>query len=60
MRPDFSKIQPEFSKENTGKSKPEYEYVAETPEKIGIKPVYTREDLENLEHLEYADRKSVV
>ena len=54
MRPDFSKIQPEFSKENTGKSKPEYEYVAETPEKIGIKPVYTREDLENLEHLEYA------
>lgn len=54
MRPDFSKIQPEFSKENTGKSKPEYEYVAETPEKIGIKPVYTREDIENLEHLEYA------
>jgi len=54
MRPDFSKIQPEFSKENTGKSKPEHEYVAETPEKIGIKPVYTQEDLENLEHLEYA------
>jgi methylmalonyl-CoA mutase len=54
MRPDFSKIQPDFSKENTEKNKPEYEYLAETPEKIGIKPVYTREDFENLEHLEYA------
>lgn len=54
MRPNFNHIQPEFNKETSKRKKPEYSSVAETPEKIYIKPVYTREDIENLEHLEYA------
>ncbi|MFP4620105.1 MAG: methylmalonyl-CoA mutase [Bacteroidales bacterium] len=54
MRPDFSKIQPEFNKKRKTGNKSEYGYVAETPEKISIKPVYTLEDIESLEHLEYA------
>jgi len=54
MRPNFNNIQPDFShlkgKENPKQYKPNWE----TPEKISVKPVYTREDLENLEHLDYA------
>ena len=54
MRPNFNNIQPDFShlkgKDHRGGDKPNWE----TPEKISVKPVYTREDLENLEHLEYA------
>ena len=54
MRPNFNNIQPEFNKENRKRKNPGYSSVTETPEKISIKPVYTREDIEDLEHLEYA------
>ncbi|MBS3770500.1 MAG: methylmalonyl-CoA mutase [Bacteroidales bacterium] len=54
MRPNFNNIQPEFIKKAGERKKAEYSSVAETPEKISLKPVYTREDIENLEHLEYA------
>jgi len=54
MRPNFNDIQPDFSqskeKDHPGGQKTNWE----TPEKVSVKPVYTREDLENLEHLEYA------
>ncbi|MBS3806577.1 MAG: methylmalonyl-CoA mutase [Bacteroidales bacterium] len=54
MRPNFNNIQPDFSplkgEDHRAGDKPNWE----TPEKISVKPVYTREDLENLEHLEYA------
>ena len=54
MRPNFNDIQPDFShlkgEDHPGGQEPNWE----TPEKISVKPVYTREDLENLEHLEYA------
>lgn len=54
MRPNFNHIQPPFNKEQKEKSAPEYKIVWETPEKIPVKSAYTQEDLENLEHLEYA------
>ncbi len=53
MRPNFNNIKPEFEAKGSNKS-PEYKTNWETPEKINVKPVYTKEDLENLEHLEYA------
>src|SRR5512138_3265154 len=51
MRPDFSKIDYKPTPENSGvKAGPEFF----APEHIAIKPFYTREDLEGLEHLQYA------
>lgn len=52
MRPNFNNIEPDFNTEK-GKKK-EYKPIWETPEKINVKPVYTSEDLEKLEHLDYA------
>ncbi|MFO8235562.1 MAG: methylmalonyl-CoA mutase [Bacteroidales bacterium] len=53
MRPNFNNIN--FTPDNKdGKKSPEYKSYWETPEKIKIKPVYTKEDLEELEHLDYA------
>ncbi|MCF8327671.1 MAG: methylmalonyl-CoA mutase [Bacteroidales bacterium] len=59
MRPDFSKI--DINSGNTpDKSFREWEKehgnkaTMETPERINIKPVYGKEDLENMEHLDYA------
>jgi len=54
MRPNFNNIQPEFDKNKGDKGKDQYKPIWETPEKISVKPVYTKEDLENLEHLDYA------
>src|SRR5512142_2753854 len=51
MRPDFSKIDYRPTPEHTA-VKPGQEFYA--PEHIAIKPFYTREDLEGMEHLEYA------
>src|SRR4051794_25851346 len=51
MRPDFSKI--DFQVEGAGRTTtagPEWF----APEHIAIKPFYSREDLEGMEHLEYA------
>ncbi|MCD4711574.1 MAG: methylmalonyl-CoA mutase, partial [Bacteroidales bacterium] len=52
MRPDFSKInfrhiEVEPQKQATGE-------LWETPEHISIKPIYSKEDLDKLEHLRYA------
>ncbi len=54
MRPNFNNIHPDFSHLKGKGSSSDYTPIWETPEKISVKPVYTREDLENLEHLEYA------
>ncbi|MBE0652626.1 MAG: methylmalonyl-CoA mutase [Bacteroidales bacterium] len=59
MKPDFTKINfkanspeginiPEWEKENL------IEHDWETPEHIRVKPVYTKEDMLEMEHLEYA------
>jgi methylmalonyl-CoA mutase len=52
MRPNFNTI--DF---NTGKASvhaPENQESWTTPEQISLKPIYTAEDLEGMEHLEYA------
>jgi methylmalonyl-CoA mutase len=59
MKPDFSKINiKEPSGSNvSGKEWAEKNHISkdwETPEKIPVKPVYTKEDLEKMEHLSYA------
>ncbi|MCF8330987.1 MAG: methylmalonyl-CoA mutase [Bacteroidales bacterium] len=59
MRPDFSKLDIKTTAEQN-ESFREWEKQhrikadMETPEKINIKPVYGKEDLENMEHLDYA------
>lgn len=59
MKPDFSKIDIK-SVEASKKSAAEWEKQAGiskdwmTPEQIPVKPVYSKEDLENMEHLNYA------
>jgi methylmalonyl-CoA mutase len=56
MRPDFSKIdfmpEAEQAPAQTGKAQETREWLS--PEHIPVKSFYTREDLEGLEHLEYA------
>ncbi len=54
MRPDFNKINPDFTENKGGKVKPSEKVVWETPEQIPVKAAYTRKDLEDLEHLHYA------
>ncbi|MFP4605632.1 MAG: methylmalonyl-CoA mutase [Bacteroidales bacterium] len=54
MRPNFNNIKFEGDKKSGGKKSPQYQSNWETPEKIKVKPVYTKEDIENLEHLDYA------
>jgi len=51
MRPKFKNIQPDFDQLKGNKK--EYKPNWETPEKVSVKPAYTKEDLENLEHLDY-------
>lgn len=59
MKPDFSKIDIK-SVEASKKSAAEWEKQVGvskdwmTPEQIPVKPVYSKEDLENMEHLNYA------
>jgi methylmalonyl-CoA mutase len=52
MRPDFSKI--DFRDTQISSDKQSSFPHWETPEHISIKPSYSREDIENLEHLNYA------
>jgi methylmalonyl-CoA mutase len=54
MRPDFNKINPDFTENKGGKVKPSEKVVWETPEQIPVKAAYTQKDLEDLEHLHYA------
>ncbi len=58
MRPDFAKI--DWPSEAQTKSDGEASHVEEwlSPEHIAIKPAYTREDLQGLEHLNYAAGKA--
>lgn len=64
MKPDFKKIEIDLStkqiskkdweekfKQETGKSVEDF--IWETMEKIAVKPLYTKDDLENLEHKDY-------
>ncbi len=53
MRPDFKNI--DIKKSNTSKAKElEKKELWKTPEQIEVKSVYTSDDLENFEHLNYA------
>ncbi|MHC1703056.1 MAG: methylmalonyl-CoA mutase [Tenuifilaceae bacterium] len=52
MRKDFSKINIKEAKSSNKKLNLESNW--KTPELIDVKPVYTAEDLENMEHLNYA------
>ena len=54
MRPDFSKI--DWRTETNAKLSGAVSHAEEwlSPEHIAIKPSYSREDLERLEHLDYA------
>jgi methylmalonyl-CoA mutase len=56
MRPDFSKIElkPEVERAAARESKTQENCAWLSPEHIPVKSFYTREDLEGLEHLEYA------
>ncbi len=57
MRPDFSKINIDTGKDGSFRDwEKQHEIKAdmETPEKINIKPAYGKEDLEKMEHLDYA------
>ncbi|MCB1133665.1 MAG: methylmalonyl-CoA mutase, partial [Verrucomicrobiae bacterium] len=50
-RPDFSSIS--YSAGNTAVEPPSYNSVWDTMEKIPVKPLYTRDDLSGMEHLDY-------
>ncbi len=52
MRKDFSKINIKEAKSSNRKLNTESNWT--TPELIAVKPVFTSEDLENMEHLNYA------
>ena len=52
MRPNFEKINIKEAK--SSKKQQNVESNWKTPELIDVKPVYTAEDLENMEHLSYA------
>ncbi len=52
MRPDFSKV--DFRNIEIPSQRQDSSSTWETPEHISIKPRYGKEDLENLEHLNYA------
>jgi methylmalonyl-CoA mutase len=56
MRPDFSKIElkPEVERAAVRESRTQGNHEWLSPEHIPVKSFYTREDLEGLEHLEYA------
>ncbi len=52
MKPDFKKIN--IDQEHTPEALQTTPEKFVTPEQIAVKPVYSKEDLENLEHLNYA------
>ncbi len=51
MKPNFKDI--DIKKINASGATPQAGEAWETPEQIAVKPVYTKQDLESLEHLEY-------
>lgn len=53
MRPDFSKIQLSFDSDFNNQPEPQVTPPWRTPEQIDIKQLYTADDLQGLEHLEY-------
>ena len=54
-RPDFSKIEYDaYHQKKAQKREYSPDKVWETPEKIPVKPIFSKEDTENLEHLEFA------
>ena len=55
MRPDFSEISYKSELSSNGRDRNgDREKAWETPEKIGVKPVFTESDIAGLEHLDYA------
>lgn len=59
MRPDFSKLDIKTASQQSDsfrewEKQHDIQADMETPEKINIKPAYGKEDLENMEHLDYA------
>ncbi len=54
MRPDFTKIDYHPQPASATPSAPQSGRIWETPEQIPVKPYYSREDLEGMEHLSYA------
>lgn len=55
MNPDFSKLNPNFRETSSIADAPKTEIsgVWHTNEQIPVKPIYRKEDIENLEHLDY-------
>jgi methylmalonyl-CoA mutase len=54
MKPDFSTLKPDFRAavaQTSGQETPQK--IWQTNEQIGVKPLYTKADLEQLEHLDY-------
>ena len=51
MRPNFKNI--DIKNTKASGTTPQAGESWNTPEQIAVKPVYTKKDLENLEHLEY-------
>ena len=58
MKPDYKKINPRAKESSATKNISPTETVSpplwQTPEHISVKPVYTKEDIQNMEHLEFA------
>ena len=52
MKPDYRKIDLKHIEKSSGVHSVEAEWL--TPERIQVKPVFTENDLENMEHLNYA------
>ncbi|PKP38070.1 MAG: methylmalonyl-CoA mutase, partial [Bacteroidetes bacterium HGW-Bacteroidetes-15] len=52
MKPDFSKIKIDQDYRTDRIQNPNGVFI--TPEQIAVKPVYSKTDLENMEHLNYA------
>ena len=51
MTPDFTKITPAFLKDQAQQAMPDK--IWKTNEQIPVKPLYTKQDLEQLKHLDY-------
>ena len=54
MKPDFKKINIKELKSNSKRAKGVTKADWVTPEQIAVKPAFTKEDLEDMEHLNYA------
>ena len=54
MRPDFSKIEIKKAEVSTKKADTTEQEIWNTAEQISVKPIYNKEDLADMEHLNYA------